>query len=106
MSVSEWWLHLPTAVRNPIGSVLVRAPAPGAKLMGFMASPRARAEPWAIYRVLRDRRPVFRTPFGATIVSRHADALAVLRSPGVSVDESRAAAFAATPRGGAFSRMM
>jgi cytochrome P450 len=106
MSVSERVLRLSPRIRRPVGAALVRLPAPGAKLLAFVASPAVRAEPWALYRALREQAPVYRTRFGATILSRHADALTVLRRPGTSVDESRATAFSGYPREGPYSELM
>jgi cytochrome P450 len=105
MSVSEKLLGLPSSVRDPVGAALVRLPWSGSKLLGFVASPSVRADPWELYRQLREATPVLPTRFGATVVTRHADALLVLRHPSVSVDESRSTEIAHHPRDRAFSRL-
>jgi cytochrome P450 len=107
MPVSERiFFRLPPGIRRPVGDALVRLPWPGAKLLGFVASPAARGEPWALYRRLRDEHPVYRTPFGATVVSRHEDATMLLRSRAVSVDESRATQVAFERRDDAYVRLL
>jgi cytochrome P450 len=52
-------------------------------------SPAFRRDPYPVYRALRERAPVLfaaRGPFRFTLVSRHADVVAVLRDPRMSVD--------------------
>ena len=61
---------------------------PSAELPDF-TSPAFRRDPYPVYRALRERAPVLfgaRGPFRFTLVSRHADVVAVLRDPRMSVD--------------------
>src|SRR5437660_5908644 len=85
-------LGLPRSVRRPVGAVLSRLPGPDAKLLGFVLSPDVRANPWALYRQLQESDPVHRTPFGAWLVTRHADIAALVRHRQVSVEEAKATA--------------
>ena len=43
--------------------------------------PAHRADPYPVYHALRERAPVFRTPRGHWLLTRHADCAAVLRDP-------------------------
>ena len=88
------------------GPVLVRLPFTSAKLAAFVASPQVRADPWALYAELQRRRPVFKTRFDATIVSRHDDVVTVLRQRSTSVDESKATAFAGNHVETPFTRLV
>jgi cytochrome P450 len=46
-----------------------------------LANPAFRANPYPAYRFLRETAPVWRSPMGHWVLSRHADATAVLRDP-------------------------
>jgi cytochrome P450 len=50
------------------------------------------ANPYPQYEALRTRAPVHETPFGAWIVTRHADVLRILRDPTLSVEARNVAA--------------
>jgi cytochrome P450 len=76
-------------VRAPLSRVLRRLPSADAQVLALVAGPQVRADPWAVYRRLRETRPVYRSRLGAWIVASHAGVAAVLRHPAVSVDESR-----------------
>ena len=56
-------------------------------LVGFVALPRARANPHPAYRALRKMDPVHRSPLGAWVFSRHRDVVDCLRNGTLSVDE-------------------
>ncbi len=62
-------LRLPRVVRRPLAFVLAHLPFPDAKLLAIVASPEVRAEPWAVYRRLRETHPVYRSRLGAWIVA-------------------------------------
>lgn len=76
-----------------VGAVGPRLPWLDAKLAGFVASPRVRDEPWALYRSLRSRDPVHRTAIGVWFVSSYRHAQELLRHPCASVEEAKATAF-------------
>ena len=98
-------LGLPPTVRRPLAAVLQRLPSADAKLLALAASPEVRADPWALYRRLRETRPVYRSRLGAWIVADHAGVNTVLRQPGISVDESKSTA-PDEPSGDAFSGLL
>jgi len=98
-------LRMPRVVRQPLGAALVRLPAPDAKLLAFVLSPAIRAEPWALYRQLRETHPVHRTGFAAWTIARYRDVAALARHPHVSVEEANASAFPEPPET-PFSRLM
>jgi cytochrome P450 len=50
--------------------------------------PEFRADPYPLYRKLRELDPIHRSPAGAWILTRHADATAVLRDPRFSANPS------------------
>jgi len=72
------------------------SPAPGGLLGNPLQSPGFLANPYALYRMLRQTNPVLRLPVpahagaGAFLLLRHADVQAVLRDPAFSVDRRRA----------------
>jgi cytochrome P450 len=85
--------------------VLRRLPSADAKLLALVASPEVRADPWALYRSLRETRPFYRSRLGTWIVAGHADVSAILRHKAVSVVESKSAGFTEHERG-AFSSLI
>ena len=99
-------LGLPRVVRRPLAFVLAHLPFPDAKLLAIVASPEVRAEPWAVYRRLRETHPVYRSRLGAWIVASHAGVDAVLRHESASVDESKSARHGQNPAPDAFTRLM
>jgi cytochrome P450 len=50
-------------------------------LLRLLLTPEGRADPYALYRQLRDTAPVLRTSFGPVVVSRYDDCIAALRDP-------------------------
>ena len=72
------------------------APTPGGPPANPLQSPALLANPYPLYRALREASPVFRLPVpepagaGAWLLLRHADVQSVLRDPGFSVDRRRA----------------
>src|SRR5438132_14170821 len=46
-----------------------------------LSDPRFLADPYPFYRLLRERAPVWRSPTGLWVLSRHADIAAVLKDP-------------------------
>ncbi len=98
--------RLPRVVRRPLAFVLQHLPFPDAKLLAIVASPEVRAEPWAVYRRLRETHPVYRSRLGAWVVASHAGVDAVLRHQSVSVDESKSAQHGQNPAPDEFMRLM
>ncbi len=98
--------RLPGAVRRPLAFVLQHLPFPDAKLLAIVASPEVRAEPWAVYRRLRETHPVYRSRLGAWVVASHAGVDAVLRQQAVSVDESKSAQHGQNSTPDGFTRLM
>jgi cytochrome P450 len=70
--------------------------APGGLPANPLASPELLADPYPLYRALRQANPVLRLPVpnhagaGVWLLTRHAEVQAVLRGPGYSVDRRRA----------------
>jgi cytochrome P450 len=54
-----------------------------------------RANPYPAYNALRDANPVLVTPFGVTVLSKHADCVMVLHHPQTSNDQRNSALFQA-----------
>lgn len=96
---------LPPTVRRPLAAVLRRLPSADAKLLALAASPEVRADPWSLYRQLRETRPVYRSRLGTWIVASHAGVAAVLRHQAVSVDESKSSG-SDLPAPDAFSHLL
>jgi cytochrome P450 len=73
------------------------APTPGGALGNPLANPQLVANPYPLYRALREASPVLRLPVpghagaGVWLLTRYAEVQAVLRGPGFSVDRRRAA---------------
>jgi cytochrome P450 len=97
-------LSLPRTARRPLASLLLRLRSPDAKLLAFAVSPEVRAQPWDLYKQLRETHPVYRTRLGAWIVVRHADVATLARHPHVGVDETKSTA-SPRPTPGAFSEL-
>ncbi len=53
-------------------------------------SPEVRADPYPVYRKFREEDPVHLSPFGVWILTRYADAVAVLKNPAFSSDHRHA----------------
>jgi hypothetical protein len=68
------------------------APATGYQPLLDFSDPRFLADPYPHYRRLRERRPVWRSPIGFWVLTRHAEVAAVLRDPRFGHD------FDGTPR--------
>ena len=97
---------LSPTVRRPLAAVLRRLPSADAKLLALAASPEVRANPWSLYRRLRETRPVYRSRLGAWIVADHAGVNTLLRPPGISVDEAKSTEFDQPPASDAFSGLL
>lgn len=89
-----------------VGSVARYVPSDAAQLFAFVASPRVRADPWALYQRMHRRNPVRRGPNGVWLVAPHEDVTAVLRHATTTVDETQAAGMGGGDRGGAFTALM
>jgi cytochrome P450 len=72
------------------------SPAPGGLPANPLQSPELLANPYPLYRAIREASPVLRLPVpghagaGVWLLTRYADVQAVLRGPGFSVDRRRA----------------
>jgi cytochrome P450 len=73
-----------------VGTLARYVPVDQAQIFAFVASPRVRADPWALYRRLHHRGPVRSGPYGTWMVASHAGILTVLRDATTTVDESQA----------------
>lgn len=71
------------------GSIARHLPLDQAQMFAFMASPKVRADPWALYQRLH-RRPIRPTRYGVWLVASHDGVTTVLRHPATTVDESQA----------------
>jgi cytochrome P450 len=63
---------------------------PAEQTLDFLSvalTPEFRDDPYQFFRLLRDHEPVHHTPFGVYLVSRHADAAAIVRDPHLSSDQ-------------------
>lgn len=68
-----------------------RARPLGGEVLAFLLDTRHRADPYPLYRRLRERDPLHATPFGVWLVTRYDDATALLRDPRLSSDLGGAA---------------
>jgi pimeloyl-[acyl-carrier protein] synthase len=63
---------------------------PAEQTLDFLSvalTPEFRDDPYQFFRLLREHEPVHHTPFGVYLVSRHADAAAIVRDPHLSSDQ-------------------
>jgi cytochrome P450 len=63
---------------------------PAEQTLDFLSvalTPEFRDDPYQFFRLLREHEPVHHTPFGVFLVSRHADAAAIVRDPHLSSDQ-------------------
>ncbi|MFL6206884.1 MAG: cytochrome P450 [Acidimicrobiales bacterium] len=74
-----------------VGNVVRHVPHDGTQIFSFVASPKVRTEPWALYQRFHRRSPVRKGPYGLWLVASHAGITRVLRDAPTTVDESRAA---------------
>jgi cytochrome P450 len=79
-----------------VGSVARHVPHDGAQIFAFVASPRVRSHPWALYQRLHRRGPIREGPYGIRIVASHAGITSVLRDAPTSVDETQAEGLSGT----------
>jgi cytochrome P450 len=77
-------------IERPAPAARARAWAMTPLLAAFLASGRVRQHGPAAYRVARRLDPVHHSPTGVVVLSRHAEAAAVLRDPRFGSDEARA----------------
>src|SRR5437879_13106068 len=54
-----------------------------------------RENPYQFFELLREHEPVHQTPFGVYLVSRHADAAAIVRDPHLSTNQQNSELFRA-----------
>jgi cytochrome P450 len=59
-------------------------------LIGFMASPRIRADPYRLYKIGQRLDPSHRSPIGVFVLMSHAEVAACLRDPRLGNDEDKA----------------
>ena len=68
--------------------------APSGPILFNPMDPAFRADPYAVYKRLREEEPVHRSPFGFMALSKYADCVAMLRDPRSSSDGRKSAGFA------------
>ncbi len=64
---------------------------PAEQTLDFLSvalTPEFRDDPYEFFRLLREHEPVHQTPFGVYLVSRHADASAIVRDPHLSTEST------------------
>ena len=89
-----------------VGTVARYVPHDGAQIFSFVASPKVRSDPWALYQRLHRSGAIRQGPYGIWLIASHAAVTQVLREAPTTVDES----YAELPGGPAtdsdFSRLM
>ena len=63
---------------------------PAEQTLDFLSvalTPEFRDDPYQFFSLFREHEPVHQTPFGVYLVSRHADAAAIVRDPHLSTDQ-------------------
>ena len=73
-----------------VGNVARHVPHDAAQMFSFVASPKVRTDPWALYQRLHRRGPVRKGPYGIWLVASHAGITDILREAPTTVDESQA----------------
>jgi pimeloyl-[acyl-carrier protein] synthase len=71
---------------------------PAEQTLDFMSvalTPEFRENPYQFFELLREYEPVHQTPFGVYLVSRHADAAAIVRDPHLSTNQQNSELFRA-----------
>jgi cytochrome P450 len=71
---------------------------PAEETLDFLSvamTPEFRDDPYQFFRLLREHEPVHQTPFGVYLISRHADATAVVRDPHLSTNQENSELFRA-----------
>src|SRR5437667_574088 len=71
---------------------------PAEQTLDFLSvalTPEFREDPYQFFELLREHEPVHQTPFGVYLVSRHADAAAIVRDPRLSTDQQNSDLFRA-----------
>jgi cytochrome P450 len=69
---------------------------PAEQTLDFLSvalTPEFREDPYQFFSLLREHEPVHQTPFGVYLVSRHADASAIVRDPHLSTDQQNSDLF-------------
>ena len=72
-----------------------RAVEPTPDFLSVALTPEFRENPYQFFEVLREHEPVHQTPFGVYLVSRHADASAIVRDPRLSTNQENSDLFRA-----------
>jgi len=71
---------------------------PAEQTLDFLSvalTPEFRENPYQFFELLREHEPVHQTPFGVYLVSRHADAAAIVRDPHLSTNQQNSELFRA-----------
>ena len=71
---------------------------PAEQTLDFLSvalTPEFHDDPYQFFRLLREHEPVHHTPFGVYLVSRHADAAAIVRDPHLSTNQQNSELFQA-----------
>lgn len=88
------------------GTAARHLPVDAAQIFGFVASPRVRADPWALYQRLHRRGPIRKGPYGVWLVGSHSAVTTILREAPTTVDESYAELPGADPEPSDFSHLL
>jgi cytochrome P450 len=72
-----------------------QAVEPTPDFLSVALTPEFRENPYQFFEVLREHEPVHQTPFGVYLVSRHADASAIVRDPHLSTNQENSDLFRA-----------
>ncbi|HMG28467.1 MAG TPA: cytochrome P450 [Acidimicrobiia bacterium] len=72
-----------------------QAVEPTLDFLSVALTPEFREDPYQFFELLREQEPVHQTPFGVYLVSRHADASAIVRDPHLSTNQQNSDLFRA-----------
>ena len=72
-----------------------QAVEPTLDFLSVALTPEFREDPYQFFELLREHEPVHQTPFGVYLVSRHADASAIVRDPHLSTNQENSDLFRA-----------
>lgn len=88
-----------------VGNVARYVPHDSTQLFSFVASPKVRSDPWALYQRLHRRSPIRQGPYGIWLVASHAGITRILRDAPTTVDEAQAKGFSGADRETEFGKL-
>jgi pimeloyl-[acyl-carrier protein] synthase len=89
-----------------VGNVARYVPNDSAQMFAFVASPKVRTDPWALYQRFHRRGTAVQGPFGIWLVASHAGITSILRDAPTTVDESQAKNFDGGDRATEFGQLV